>query len=127
MLIYVGWVIVVLGQFLFPPFLMIFVSVAYYRASPHVQHLGERLLVSAPGALIAALWFAAFFVSLAGDARPSYGKPFAYALLVPLLLMVLALLRFKGRASVHYLQLLNLAGLALTFYVGSMAITGRWL
>jgi hypothetical protein len=41
--------------------------------------------------------------------------------------MAYALLRFKGKVSVHYLQLLNLLGLALTFYVGRMAITGLWL
>jgi len=126
-MIYVGWVISILGMFMLPPFLMISVSVAYYRASAHVQRLGERLLVSAPGALIAVLWFGAFFVSLAGEGRPSYGKPFAYALLVPLGFMAIALLRFKGKASVHYLQLLNLLGCALTFYVGRMAITGLWL
>lgn len=67
-----------------------------------------------------ALW-------LTGGARIEYGKPFAYALLLPLALMVFAFIKFRGNRKVHRLQIANFADLFWTSVMGSMAITGEWL
>lgn len=115
------------AQFWLAPVLTLLVSVAYFRASPSAQRLGERIAVSAHGAVIAGLYFGAMFLWLSGASRPAYGKPFVYALAVPIALMVFALVRFRGRASVHLLQLINIVGLVWAFFIGSMAVTGDWL
>ncbi|HEY1104021.1 MAG TPA: hypothetical protein VGE70_11430 [Burkholderiaceae bacterium] len=115
------------AQFWLAPLLTLLVSIVYFRTSPSGQGMAERLAVSAHGCVIAVLYFGALTFWWAGASRPAYGKLFAYSLLVPLVLMGFAFVKFRGKASVHLLQIVNLVGLFWTFFVGSMAITGDWL
>ncbi len=120
--ILIDWV-----AFWLAPILTLFVSFVYFRASPKTQSLSERLAVSAHGAAIAVLYFGAHFFWNTGASRPDYGTPFAYMLLVPVALAIFSAFRFRGKASVHLLQIINLICLLWTFAMGTMAITGNWL
>jgi len=116
-----------IAQFWLAPVLALLVSVAYFRASPGAQPLGQRLAVSSHGAVIAGLYFTAMLISAFGMARPSFDRPFTVALALPLMFMAFSLVKFQGRACIHALQVVNLLALFWAFFVGSMAVTGNWL
>jgi hypothetical protein len=114
-------------MFWFVPALSIFVSVIYFRNSPKDQSLSRRLLVSAHGIILAAIFIGAIVVWQIGSARASLGAPFAITLIVPLVLTVATFIWFRGPRYIHAIQVVNLFCLAATFFVGGMAITGDWL
>jgi hypothetical protein len=105
-------------------FLAVLTSVIYFRSSPQDQPLALRVLVSAHGVTIAALFIAAMCIYWSNWSRAAYAKPYAVALLVPLVLIVVSLFAFRGPRSIHWLQLANVFCLAVTLFVGGMAITG---
>lgn len=109
------------------PLLAILVSVVYFFAGPKGQQIGERLAVSVHGVTIAILFTGAMTLHMSGHSHPSYAMPFFCSLLLPLGLIVFALWRFRGPRFIHAFQLLNFISLALTFFIGGMAITGDWL
>ncbi|WP_160288443.1 hypothetical protein [Pseudomonas knackmussii] len=47
--------------------------------------------------------------------------------LLPLLLIVLSLLLFRGPREIHWLQLLNVTGMLWPGFLGAMLVGGRWL
>jgi len=49
------------------------------------------------------------------------------ALAFPAISAVVALMRFRGRGTVHWLQIPLLAAAAWICFIGTMAITGEWL
>ncbi len=109
------------------PLLALLVSLAYFHAADAALSLGRRIAVSAHGGSIAALHLGAFAIALAGWSHPKYGTPFLVALLVPLVLMGYSLFAFRGRNSVHWLQLVNVVALFWAAFIGVMSITGEWL
>jgi hypothetical protein len=48
-------------------------------------------------------------------------------LLVPATLIAASFFLYKGPKSLHWLQLINIACLLWTGFVGGMAVTGDWL
>src|ERR1700686_2159466 len=114
-------------MFWFTPLLAIAVSVVYFRRSPKVQPLAQRLLVSAHGVVIAAIYLCAMCVWWSGSSRTVLGEPYAFSLAVPLLLIIVSFLKFRGPRPTHFFQILNLFCLHATFLIGGMAITGHWL
>lgn len=102
------------------------VSLVYFRSSPVSETLSYRLLVSAHGAAISMLSFAAFFIGTFTP-RQNYAEPFAWLLLAPVILIVLSFIGFNGRKLIHFLQLVNVVWLFFLFTLGSMAISGTWL
>jgi hypothetical protein len=109
------------------PVLALLVSVAYFRASEPSLGPWRRMLLSAHGASISVLHFGAFAIWSTGASHTRYGKPFAISLLVPIALIAYALVAFRGKRSVHWLQLLNLVALFWAAFIGGMAVTGDWL
>ena len=111
------------------PFVMIGVSLVYFFADTRRPALGERLLVSAHGAAGAALYIGAFLVDWLqpGGYRPYLGWPYAVLFLVPLVLIGVAVFKFRGNLFTHALQAPNIAALLWSAFVGGMAITGDWL
>jgi hypothetical protein len=114
-------------MFWFPPLLAMAISVVYLWRSPKVQPLSQRLLVSAHGAAIAAIYVCAMYVWWSGSSHAGLALPFMFSLVIPLLLIVMSFLKFQGPRSTHFLQLVNLFCLGATFFYGGMAITGDWL
>jgi hypothetical protein len=110
------------------PLLCLGISAAYYFASPQGEPIWRRLTVSAPGALISALYFTVMFRFWGYSNRaPEYEVPFCFMLAVPLCLIVISLILFRGPKALHLLQLLNFIFLAWTWFMGSMAISGDYL
>jgi hypothetical protein len=103
------------------------ISVVYFRRSPKVQPLAERALVSAHGFVIAAIYICAMCIWWSGASRASLGLPYAFSLLIPLSLIIVSFLKFRGPRSTHFLQLANVFCLGATFFIGGMAVTGDWL
>lgn len=114
-------------QLLLAPALAIGISAIYFTASPNTEPLAKRLLVSAHGVVIAALYLGAMSVFWLHRSSDAFGKPFSYLLLIPLLLILTSLFMFRGRKLIHWLLLVNLACLAWTAFIGVMAVTGDWL
>lgn len=117
-----GW-----AQGLLAPILALVISVVYFISSPRAEPLPKRILASAHGAVITAIYMGAMTVFLAQKANPKFITPFLFSLLVPLLLIAVSFFVYRGRKTVHFLQLLNLLCLGWTFFIGSMAVTGDWL
>jgi len=114
-------------QALIAPVLAVGISAIYFTASPKTEPLAKKLLVSAHGVVIAALYFGAMSVFWLHRSSDAFAKPFSYLLLVPVLLILTSLFVFRGREGIHWLLLVNLACLAWTAFVGIMAVTGDWL
>jgi hypothetical protein len=64
---------------------------------------------------------------MARGTNPAYVTPFVVALAVPVALMLLSFVVFRGRRVVHVLQLLNVLCLLLALFFGAMALTGEGL
>jgi hypothetical protein len=111
------------------PVVMIGVSLVYFFADRRRPAFRERLLVSAHGFAGGALYFGAFLVRwIQPDGyRPYLIWPYLVLLVVPLVLMGVALVKFRGSLLTHVLQVPNVAALLWTAFVGGMAITGDWL
>jgi hypothetical protein len=111
------------------PVVMIGVSVAYFVADVRRPAFRQRLWVSAHGLAGAALYFGAFLVAwaLPLNYRPYLALPYAALLLVPLVLVGVSLVKFRGNRLVHLLQVPNVAALLWSAFVGAMAVTGDWL
>jgi len=122
----IGWTIAWVQMLLAPAF-AIGISAVYFTASPKTEPLAKKLLVSAHGVSIAALYLVALSVFWFHRSSDALAKPFNYLLLIPVLLILTALFMFRGRKVIHWLLLVNLACLAWTAFVGVMAVTGDWL
>jgi hypothetical protein len=103
------------------------VSLIYFLTSPKDQPLNARVLASSPGLIVALFYLGAGLVHDWKLSKPSYGIPFAIALLLPIGLILLSFAIYRGPKYVHFLQLANLICIFWTFFVGGMAITGDWL
>ncbi len=112
-------------QWLWAPVLACSVSAIYWRKGRGLPGW-HRFLVSSSGAVIAAIYGAALLVYLAGLARSGLAVPFWCLLSVPIGLSLASVIKFTG-SGIHWLQLFNLACLAWTFFIGTMAVTGDWL
>ena len=113
-------------QLLWAPILALAVSVVYFRKAALLP-MGQRVAVSAHGALLALIYAVAFLVSAAGAARANLAVPFWSAFTLPVVSVLFALARFSGRKSVHFLLLAVAACAVWVFFVGTMAVTGDWL
>ena len=114
-------------EWLLAPLIAIGVSVVYFLMSPRTEPLGRRLLASTHGVSIAALYFGALWIGTSGRGSASLESPFLVMAAVPLAPMIAAFFLFRGRKAVHLLQVLNLACLVWTLFVGTMAVTDNWL
>jgi hypothetical protein len=117
-----GW-----AQAFLAPLLALGISAVYFFTSPSTQSLAKRLLASAHGASIAALYVVAIFISWTHRSSQNLGSIFLPLLAVPLLLIGLSVYLYRGRKAVHLLQIPNLLCLGWTYFVGGMAVTGNWV
>jgi hypothetical protein len=103
------------------------ISVAYFlRSGADVSSL-RRVATSAHGVVIAVLYVVAMLVAVTRRYNPALGTPFTLALALPVVLVAVSLLFYRGSRTLHWLQLPNVACLAWTAFMGGMAITGQWL
>lgn len=109
------------------PLLTLGISAIYFAKSPRDQSLTDRIAASAHGASICLIYLAAWLIALTRESAMRFGIPFLLLLLVPAILITVSFVFFKGPKSLHWLQLVNIACLLWTGFVGGMAVTGDWL
>ena len=109
------------------PIVAVLISVLYFLQSKADSSMLRRIVTSAHGAAVAALYALAMFIAIQRWEDPALGKPFALALLGIVGLIVISLLLYRGSKKLHWLQILNIASLAWTGFMGGMAVTGKWL
>lgn len=106
-----------------PPVL---VSVSYYLGSPRTETVTHKWLVSLHGVSISALCLAAVLVGGFGNPQQENWPLFGFLCLAAALLVVYAVVRFRGRKLLHGLQLINILWLVFAVVLGRMAVTGTW-
>lgn len=109
------------------PILGVGVSLVYLFTSPRTQPLPLRLLASCAGLLIAVIYCAVFGVALFRISSQGFGLPFLFLLVLPLGAIALSFRYYRGSRVIHSLQLVNVAVLIWTAFIGGMAVTGQWL
>ncbi len=120
------------------PILTVLVSIIYFRMSPKEQRLHTRLAVSGHGVAIAVLYCGAILVSrfmrlspatkyTIHDIKYTIHDIWSYLLIVPVIFIFFALMKFRGPLLVHLLQIINMMGLVWTLLLGSMFLTDQWL
>lgn len=113
------------------PILTVLVSIIYFRMSPKEQRLHTRLAVSGHGVAIAVLYCGAILVSrfmrLSPATKYTIHDIWSYLLIVPVIFIFFALMKFRGPLLVHLLQIINMMGLVWTLLLGSMFLTDQWL
>jgi hypothetical protein len=102
-------------------------SVVYFRASPAVTPLAQRVGASAHGLFIALLHLGAVYIAAAQLHGDQYGTPFFVLCLVAAALVGYSFWAFRGNKQVHWLQAINILWLLGLLLLGGMAATGRWL
>jgi lipopolysaccharide export LptBFGC system permease protein LptF len=114
-------------QTFFPPFCALGISVVLFVKSPKEQSLAARGLVSLSGAITLLLYLIAMWVFWSGRSARNYGSAFLVACLVPLVLIAVSILSFRGRRALLFIHFPNLLCLLWVWFVGSMAVTDDWL
>jgi hypothetical protein len=123
---FLGWLLEALMLYA-APLIALSISVVYFLGSRSDDLMSRRFLTSAHGLAMCALYLVAMTVSFTRQSNLRYGTSFALALLVPLALMVVSLLLYRGNKKLHWLQVPNAACLVWIGFVGGMAVTGDWL
>ena len=101
-------------------------SVAYFRTSPSTEPLAQRLAVSAHGIAISVLCLSALLIGGFGHSQQEFGVFFRSFCWVPVFLIAYSFWRFRGKKSIHLLQVVNLIWLFFAVVLGGMAVTGVW-
>lgn len=109
------------------PLIAIGISIAYFISSSRQQTLGGRLAASSHGVAIALLYAAAWVVLLSGKSNRSLGSIYAFALLLPVALIVTSFFIYRGNRLIHWLQPVNLLCLLWIGFAGVMMVTGESL
>lgn len=122
----VDWVMAALVWYS-TPVIATLVSVLYFARARADVSLSRRVVTSAHGVAIAAIYVLAMTVSVTRRFDPALGTPFMLALLLPVALIVVSFLLYRGNKNIHWLQVPNVACLAWTGFMGGMAVTGQWL
>jgi phosphatidylserine synthase len=115
-----------LGQARFAPIISLFISLLYFHLSPR-QHPAMRVLTSAHGLTVFILFVMASSVRFNRIEGIKFLSPFEVAQLIPLVLIGLSLYFYSGPKRLHWLQIVNLPCMALSYFIGVMAITGNWI
>jgi hypothetical protein len=74
--------------------------------------------------MISLLYCGAWALYLTHSANETLARPFALAMVAPLLLIAVALLAFRGPRIIHLLQVINLLSLPWVWLRGTVVITG---
>ena len=102
-------------------------SVVYFRASPAITPLVQRIGASAHGLFIAFLHLGALYIAAAQRHGDQYGMPFLVMCMVAAGLVAYSFWAFRGNRQIHWLQAINIAWLLGLLFIGGMAVTGRWV
>jgi hypothetical protein len=116
-----------LFEFFGVPILLVAISATYFWADRTGTPLAQRILTSAHGAVAALIYSLAFGIWVGGASDRAFGTPLVWAQVIPVGLIVLSLVTYRGPKWLHSLQLLNVPAMLWVLFIGSMAITNDWL
>ena len=87
----------------------------------------KRVVTSAHSVILLVLFGAALAIGFYGYSNKSLLIPFHISLAIPVASIIASLVLFKGSKWIHLMHMWNLLALPLTWFVGSMAVSGDWL
>lgn len=102
-------------------------TIVYFRASPALTPLVQRIGASAHGLFIALAHLGAVYIAAAQLHGDQYGTPLLVMCLVAAGLVAYSFWAFRGNKQIHWLQAINIIWLFGLLSLGGMAVTGRWL
>jgi hypothetical protein len=103
------------------------ISVAFFRHAKSNSSVIRRIVTASHGFTIAGLYVFAMVIWMSGHSNVAFAKPFTWAQLLPLTLILVSLVFYEGSERIHWLQIPNVACLGWAYLMGGMAITNRWL
>jgi hypothetical protein len=116
-----AWVLPLVNYFV--PGLPSLISLVYFLASPRTQLLSKRLLTSAHGVSVTALWLiAAAFYSL-HISSGTLGLLFVLLALGSASLIMVSLVRYQGPKGLHILVLFEFPAFIWALAIGVVAAT----
>ena len=107
-----------------PEIVAVAISFMYFRSSPPNQPTASRLLASAHGVSIAAIYFIGMTIFWTGHSSQRLVVPFNIVSVVPVVLMITSFFVFRGRT--HWWQVLNAFCFVWAFFIGGMAVVDDW-
>lgn len=112
---------------LFAFIFMLVVSAAYLNASSPSMPMHRRILVSAHGVAGASLLATAVIVAATGNSGANWRIPYMILFLLPVVLIGISLVLFRGKTGVHMLQFPFLIVLLYSMFISLMLVTGSHL
>ncbi len=112
---------------LFPLAAMFLTSYFYYQHGGVETSILVRCVTSAHGVLGILLFISAMTIGFTGNHNESNFKPFLISYLLPVSSILLSFILFRGNKKIHLLQIINIISLLVSFFIGGMSVTGRWL
>lgn len=106
---------------------MVAISIAYFAADRSGSPFGLRALSSAHGFAASLLFAGAVVISATRSTSPAYALPFLLLHLLPIALIFLSFIWYRGPKLVHALQIPNVIAMLWSGFIGTMAVTGDWL
>lgn len=101
-------------------------STLFFIYAPPGTTLRRRLLMSAHGVAVTAVFASTFVMAEFRYARPKYWWIHNVLYLIPAGLIVASLYGFKGPRALHALHTLNAAAMAFSAYWALIAMVARW-
>ena len=106
---------------------MFLTSYFYYQHGGVETSILVRCVTSAHGVLGILLFISAMTIGFTGNHNESNFKPFLISYLLPVSSILLSFILFRGNKKIHLLQIINIISLLVSFFIGGMSVTGRWL
>lgn len=106
---------------------MLVVSAAYLNASSPSMPMFRRILVSAHGVVGASLLAIAVVVAVTGNSGAGWRIPYMVLFLLPVVLIGISLILFRGKTGVHMLQFPFLIVLLYSMFISLMLVSGSYL
>jgi hypothetical protein len=106
---------------------MLLVSYCYFVAAPVDTPITMRLLTSAHGVMGVILLTIAMAADLSKNHNQVYFETYQVLYSIPALSILFSLIYFRGDKSIHLMQIINIPALLVSFFIGSLSITGTLL
>ena len=117
-----NFLFVYIFQFLLPIFLMLLVSFKYFKAEQPNSTLSRKIITSSHGLVLAILYSCATVIAITGNQSIINGRIYSILNLLPLALIAISFIWYKGPKELHFLQLLLLPLFIVTYFFGLLIV-----
>ena len=98
-------------------------SLAFWFSNSNAE-LVKRIFISAHGALILIIFYAAFLINYFGLSSFSYFNAYSAFCVIPLISMLFSFFKHQGNKWLHVLHIVLIPALAWAWFVGMIYVTG---